>query len=143
VFGDTHMDYVYVSGLTVDDPGDYVVAFDDEWNHNGDGVNVFYMGCKIEWTHDIKALHEQLAKQEKELAAQGRKMKLVRPAWSSWPDPPAGGHPLWGPRPWYRKRSVRAVAVGAFAAAAVVLVLVVRAVRRGRGAADDAAQPER
>jgi hypothetical protein len=92
------------------------------------------MGCKIEWTHDIKALHEQLAKQQKGLAAQGRKMKVLRPAWSSWPEPPAGGHPLWGPRPWYSRPRWRAVTVGVFTALAVALALVVRTVRRGRSA---------
>ena len=130
VFGDTHMDYVYVSGLTVDDPGDYVVAFDDEWNHNGKGVHVFCVGSGgpsgRNWSPDIKGLHRQLAEQEKELAAKGRKMKLLRPAWSSWPDPPPD------PRPWYARRGGRAVLVGAITALVVALPLIIRTVGRGR-----------
>jgi len=125
-FGDTHTDYVYVSGLRADDPPGYVLAFDDEWNHDGAGVHVLFVSSNGEWTHDIKALHEQLAKQEKELAAKGRKMKLLRPAWSSWPDPPPD------PRPWYARRGGRAVLVGAIAALVVALPLIIRTVRRGR-----------
>ncbi|MHC4507034.1 MAG: hypothetical protein ACYTFI_27420 [Planctomycetota bacterium] len=131
MFGDTHTDYVYVSGLRATDPPVYVLAFDDEWNHDGDGVYVRDIGGIAEWW-EIRTLHEQLALQEEELAAQGRKMKLIRPAWSSWPDPPAGGHPLWGPRPWYKRRGGRDVAVGVFAALAAALVLVIRNVWRGR-----------
>ena len=135
MFGDTHTDYVYVSGLKAGDPNDYVLAFDDEWNHvdkwgtrrHKHGVNVLYVGNNVEWKHDIKALHEQLAKQEKELAAKGRKMKLLRPAWSSWPEPP----PELAGWPWRLSHRV-AVVVGAFAAVAVALALVVRTVRRGR-----------
>jgi hypothetical protein len=140
MFGDTHTDYVYVSGLRADDPPDYVLVFDDEWNHDGNRVNVIHIGfdyaraadlCDVKW-RDIKDLHEQLARQEKELAAKGRKMKLLRPAWSSWPDPPAGGHPLAGPRPWHNRRGGRAVLVGVFVGVAVALALIVRTVRRGR-----------
>jgi hypothetical protein len=135
-FADTHADFVYVSGLKESDPKDYVVAFDDEWNHPDKwqrgrrykhGVNVLHLGSNVEWTHDINALHGQLAKQEKELAAQGRKMELLRPAWSTWPEPPAelSGRPL-------RLRDRIAVAVGMMVAIVVALALVVRTVRRGR-----------
>jgi len=129
MFGDTHTDYVYVSGLRPSDPKHYVLAFEDEWNHDGDGVHVLLVGggapSDSDWWPDIEALHEQLAKQEKELADKGRRMKLLRPAWSSWPDPPAGGRPL-------RSGHRIAVVVGAFAAVAVALALVVRTVWRGR-----------
>jgi hypothetical protein len=137
MFGDTHNDYVYVSGLKATDPANYVLAFDDEWNHGGDGVHAVFIGSNVEWTHDIKALHEQLAKQEKELAAEGRKMKLLRPAWSSWPEPPPelAGRPL-------RLRHRIAVAVGMMAAIAVALALVVRTVWRGRKRAAEPDQEE-
>jgi hypothetical protein len=131
MFGDTHSDYVYVSGLRPSDPGDYILAFEDEWNHDGEGVHVLLVGGGApkdsDWWPDIKALHEQLAKQEKELAAKGRKMKLLRPAWSTWPEPPAelSGHRL-------RLRDRIAVAVGMMVAIVVALALVVRTVRRGR-----------
>ncbi|MHC4251912.1 MAG: formylglycine-generating enzyme family protein [Planctomycetota bacterium] len=88
MFGDTHTDYVYVSGLRADDPVGYILIFDDEWNHDGDGVNVYTTGRGGGWVSDIKAVHQQLARQEKELAAQGRRMTIRRPAWSSWPAPP-------------------------------------------------------
>ncbi len=35
---DMHIDYVYVSGLRATDDPAYVLAFDDEWNHDGDAV---------------------------------------------------------------------------------------------------------
>jgi len=136
VFGNTHTDFVYVSGLRPSDPKHYVLAFEDEWNHDSQGVNVLrsggYAPSDRDWWPDIKALHEKLARQEKELAAQGRKMKILRPAWSSWPDPPPGGHPLWGLRPWHKRRGGRAVAVGALAAVAVALALIIRTVGRRR-----------
>jgi len=129
MFGDTHTDYVYVSGLKASDPAHYVLAFEDEWNHDGDGVNVVraggYAPSDRDWWPDIKALHEQLARQEKELAAKGRKMKVLRPAWSRYPELPP-------PRRWYSSPGGRAVAIGAFAAVAVALALVVRTVSRGR-----------
>jgi hypothetical protein len=133
MFGDTHTDYVYVSGLKAADPGHYVLAFDDEWNHDGDGINVLTIGVRIPWVRDIKAVHRQLAKQEKELAAQGRKMKLVRPAWSSWPDPPAG----W--RPWYMRPSTWARSIASSVLTVLVLMLIVRTVKRERDGREDAA----
>ena len=127
MFGDTHTDYVYVSGLTASDPWHYVLAFDDQWNHDGEGINVCNTGFGGGRMSNIKAVHEQLARQEKELAAQGRKMKLLRPAWSTWPEPPSelAGRPL-------RLSHRIAVAVGMMGAIAVALALVVRTVRRGR-----------
>ena len=107
------------------DPPDYVLVFEDEWNHDGDGVQVGRIGGDRPWW-SIETLHEQLARQEKELAAKGREMKLLRPAWSAWPDPPPGG------RPWYERRGGRAIAFGGFAALAVSLALTVGMVRRKR-----------
>ncbi|MHC4253419.1 MAG: hypothetical protein ACYS9X_30245, partial [Planctomycetota bacterium] len=34
-----HADYVYVSGLIAADPPEYVLLFEDEWNHGGYGVH--------------------------------------------------------------------------------------------------------
>ncbi len=130
MFDNTHTDHVYVYGLRWDDPPDYIQLFEDEWNHAGEGVHVMTLRGPTKgrscWWSDIRAIHEQLARQEKDLAAQGRKMKLLRPPWSSWPDPPAEA------RPWYAKRGGRALAFGAFAALAAALALIVRTVRRGR-----------
>ncbi len=108
MFGDTHTDYVWVSGLRADDPAHYVLAFDDEWNHDGDGVHVLFIGGNVEWRSDIKALHELLARQEKEVAAQGRKITLRRPAWSSWPDPPSGARPVSEAEREERRRELEA-----------------------------------
>jgi hypothetical protein len=132
-----HTDYVFVSGLLGGDPPDYVVAFDDEWNHDGDGVNVASIGGRCYWTDDIKALHEKLAKQDKELAAQGREMKLLRPAWSAWSDPSVSSDPRAGPWPWYRRRNGSAVLVGASVGfvAALVMAVVMFSRRRRRGQA--------
>jgi len=156
MFGDTHTDYVYVSGLrSADSPG-YILAFDDEWNHDGDGAHVDYTSGWAEWRGDgdgayvvciggqvewrgIAAVHEQLDRQEKELAARGREMKLIRPAWSAWPDPSITGHPLAGPRsrPWYRRRNGSAILFGASAALVTALlmsaVVMLRQRRRGSG----------
>jgi len=139
-FGDTHSDYVYVSGLGAYDHPDYVLVFDDEWNHDGYGVNVAGIAGRVEWM-TISRLHELLAKQEKELAAQGRKMKLLRPAWSAWPDPSVSDHPLAGPRPWYRRPIGSGVIVGILAGLVTALVMsAVTAWRRrrsGHGGRDD------
>ena len=108
MFGDTHTDFVYVSGLRADDPPHYVLAFEDEWNHDGDGVNVLIVSGRVRWMWDIKALHDQLAGQEKELATQRRKMKVLRPAWSSWPDPPSEPRPVPDAQRQERRRELEA-----------------------------------
>jgi hypothetical protein len=123
-----HTDYVYVSGLIAADPPEYALMFDDEWNHDGDGAHVGFVGGQVQWM-GAEELHGLLAKQGSELAARGREMKLVRPAWSSWPAPSASDDPRAGPkgRPWYEGRSgaglVGAV-VGAVVGAFVFLVIV-------------------
>ena len=126
-----HTDYVYVSGLTAADPPSYIMWFEDEWNHEGDGVYVAYIGGGDRWK-SVQTLHTCLAAQEKELAAQGREMKLLRPAWSAWPDPSVSSHPLAGPRPWYRRRNGSAVLVGASVGIVTALVMAVVMFRRRR-----------
>jgi len=129
-FTDSNLSYIYVSGLSAsDDPG-YVLAFDEEWNHGGKGVNVAYIGGQVIWRNDIAALHEQLAKQEAELAAKGRTMTVIRPSWSTWPARP----------PWLVRRSrVRWIAGGvtggAFLLAAAAMLVVLRRRRRRLAAA--------
>jgi len=86
---DENMSYCYVSGLTAaDDPG-YVLAFDEEWNHGGKGVVYACIGGQVAWQGDIAEFHKWLARQEAELAAKGRKIKVLRPLWSTWPARPA------------------------------------------------------
>jgi len=74
-----NMSYCYVAGLKSTDPENYIVIFEPDGNHNMEGINVFYVGQNVVWQTDIKAIHEQLEKQEKELKAQGREMRIIRP----------------------------------------------------------------
>jgi hypothetical protein len=136
---DLYTDYVYVSGLIAADPPDHVLMFDDEWNHDGDGVHVAFIGGRVQWM-GAEELHGLLAKQERVVAARGREMKLLRPAWSAWPDSPTSGHPLAGERPWYRRRNANAALFGTSVAFVTALVMaVVALVRRKRAVPDDAA----
>jgi len=85
---DKNVTYCYVSGLTAADPVHYVLVFDEEWNHDGEGVHYACISGQVAWETDIAALHDQLAKQKAELAAKGRTTKIIRPSWSTWPEPP-------------------------------------------------------
>ncbi len=128
MFGDTHTDYVYVSGLTANDPASYVLAFDDEWNHDGAGVNVVFIGSNVEWKTDFKWLHEQLADQAKELATQGRTMTIQRPAWSRYPELPPP------PRPWFLTPGGAVASICGLLLAALVGFGIIRSiVMRARG----------
>ena len=123
---DENLSYCYVSGLTAaDDPG-YVLAFDEEWNHEGRGVVAARIGGRVSWQKDIAALHEELDKQTAELKANGREMKVLRPSWSTWPE-----RPPWVParRFWW---IVGGVGAGAVLLAAVVTLFIVLRRRRRR-----------
>ena len=85
---DKHVTYCYVYGLEATDPPGYVLAFDEEWNHDGRGIHVLHMGINVEWVTDIKRFHEELRRQAEELKAQGRSMRIIRPSWSRWPERP-------------------------------------------------------
>jgi len=74
-----NMSYCYIVGLKSTDPPEYILAFDEETNHRGDGINVLYIGQNVIWRTDIKAVHKQLEEQEQELKAQGREMRIIRP----------------------------------------------------------------
>jgi hypothetical protein len=76
----SNMSYCYVTGLNMSDPPEYILAFDEETNHKGVGVNVCYVSAIIRWQTDIPAVQAQLRKQEGELKAKGREMKLIRPS---------------------------------------------------------------
>ena len=75
-----NVSYCYVAGLKMTDPADYVLAFDEEGNHRGAGVNVLYVGQDLIWLTDLGAVRAQLKKQEEALKAQGREMKIIRPS---------------------------------------------------------------
>ncbi len=85
---DEYRSYCYVSGLTSADPPHYVLAFDEELNHCGKGIEVLCVSAHVEWTTDIAGLQTRLKKQEAEMARDGRKMDVRRPSWSRYPEPP-------------------------------------------------------
>ena len=120
--------YCYVSGLKATAPPHYVLAFDEEWNYEGEGINVLYVGGNVEWFADIAGFHADLKKQESDLTAQGRAMKVMRPSWSRYPDPPAGVEaPLRGVAP-----STALKVLGVLGAVALVafIALVIRSFAR-------------
>jgi hypothetical protein len=127
--------YVYVSGLRADDPGEYVLAFDEEWNHYGIRVHVLRVGAgRVDSEADADTLHAQLDAQAKALAAEGREMKIVRPAWSRHPERPEGYSTPLVVRPYLLTGLVMA-AVVATAFAVEGLVYLVRK-RRERPAGE-------
>ncbi|MHC4506382.1 MAG: hypothetical protein ACYTFI_24060 [Planctomycetota bacterium] len=82
------MAYCYASGLTQRDPYDWAIAFDEEWSHAREGVNVLHIGGHVEWVTDAEEPIRMLARQTRALGARRRKLTLVRPWWSRNPDPP-------------------------------------------------------
>ncbi len=87
-FTEDNVSYCYASGVHATDPPDHVVAFEEEWNHDQDGVNVLFVFGNVDWRTDLTWLHDQLEKQKLAMAAQGRTMRVLRPGWS---DPPPDG----------------------------------------------------
>ena len=75
-----NMSYCYVAGLKTTDPVDYILVFDEDTNHRGEGVNVLYIGQHVSWRTDLNVLRAQLKKQEQALKAQGREIKIIRPS---------------------------------------------------------------
>jgi len=84
-----NISYCYVAGTKDSDPPHFIVAFDEEWNHAGDGANVLYAANNIVWYGDMEAVRKQLAHQKELMAEQGRVMSIIRPVWSRYPEPPA------------------------------------------------------
>lgn len=80
--------YCYVSGLSAGDDADCILAFDEEWNHEGVGATVLDVRGDIRWRR-VEYLHAALEEQLAEHGARGRKVRIIRPPWSRWPDPPA------------------------------------------------------
>lgn len=124
--------YCYVSGLRADDNPEFILAFDEEWNHKNepgyrrDGLNVLYVTGDVRWERDFKAIHERLAKQAEELKEQGRSTRIIRPAWSRWPERPE--YPVIPLRE--RPLVIALVAAGGIALAALTALLVIRRRRR-------------
>ena len=119
--------YAYVSGLRASDDAEFVIAFDEEWNHEREGVVVVYVGGQVVWRRDIEALHSELKKQRAALAAKGRTMRIIRPPWSREPDPP--DYPDYPVRPWHERPGpvvgVLTLAL-AIVGGAIVLILIRR-----------------
>lgn len=82
------MAYCYVSGLSQRDPYGWVIAFDEEWSHGREGVNVLHVGGHVEWVADAEEPIRMLARQTRALGARRRRLTLVRPWWSRNPEPP-------------------------------------------------------
>ena len=76
-------------GVRADDDPCFIAVFEVESNHSKHrGVNVLFVGGNVGWRNDFDWLHDQLARQERKMEAQGRKMKIIRPGWS---EPPPDG----------------------------------------------------
>ncbi len=120
--------YVYAAGLGKDDPAEYVLAFDEEWNHYGIRVNVLHVDGRVVAQTDAGALRADLDAQAAALKAKGREMKVVRPAWSRHPDAPEGYFTPWA----MRLRLLTFLVMGAVCALAVAVELVVARLRRRR-----------
>jgi hypothetical protein len=144
------MAYCYVSGLTQRDPYDWAIAFDEEWSHAREGVNVLHIGGHVEWVTDAEEPIRMLARQTRALGARRRKLTLVRPWWSRNPDPP----PFVAPPPPEGSEGKKRTPVGriilgsaCLAAGALLLARVARGVRsrpgRGRPAADEGERTDR
>ena len=124
--------YCYVSGLKADDNPEFILAFDEEWNHKNergdrrDGLNVLYVTGDVRWEDDFKAFHMRLEKQKKELAAQGREMRIIRPSWSRWPERPE--YPATPLRE--RPLVIALVVAGGVVLGALTALLVIRRRRR-------------
>jgi len=142
--GEEDMAYCYVSGLTQRDPYDWAIAFDEEWSHAREGVNVLHIGGHVGWVTDAEEPIRMLARQTRALGARRRKLTLVRPWWSRNPEPP----PFVAPPPPDRSEGKKRTPVGriilgsaCLAAGALLLARVARGMRspprKGRPAADD------
>jgi len=60
---DANLSYCYVSGLKATDDGDLILAFDEEWNHDREGLVVAYVGGRVGWASDIESFHAKLEEQ--------------------------------------------------------------------------------
>jgi len=80
--------FCYVSGATRRDPPETILAFGEEWNHDGKGSMVALIGGQVYWEGNLERLHARLDKQAEAFRAQGREVKLIRPPWSRWPERP-------------------------------------------------------
>ena len=85
-----NISYCYVAGLKSSDPKDYILAFDEETNHKGEGMNMLLVGQTVHWWTYVDGFYKQLEKQKNELKSQGRKMKIIRPSEEELKEPDTG-----------------------------------------------------
>ncbi len=86
-FTEDNITYCYASGVRASDDPFFIVAFDVESNHSKHrGVNVLFTGGNVGWQPGLNGLHDQLEKQKRAMAAQGRTMRVLRPGWSEAPE---------------------------------------------------------
>ena len=69
--------YSYVSGLSAAHDAGWMLAFDNEGNHGGDGRNALYIGGHVMW-HPEEAFKRNLEKTIKEATARGRKVSIIK-----------------------------------------------------------------
>ncbi|MHC4504718.1 MAG: DUF1559 family PulG-like putative transporter, partial [Planctomycetota bacterium] len=132
-FSEEHVSYCYVSGLTAEDKAYYILAFDEERNHEGIGVNVLYVAGSIQW-HRLKSFRAELEKQLAEFEANGRTLRVIRPPWSRYPDRPGRElRMLWKREPATAALLLSAGLLLALDAGLFVVWLVARRRRKAAG----------
>jgi hypothetical protein len=73
------IDYVYVSGLTTEDPDDWILCYDTPENHAGEGGHVFYTGGWGVW-YDEPQFSQEIEKFRRAfLEARGVEPTLIAP----------------------------------------------------------------
>ncbi len=79
-----HVSYCYVTGYMATDPGQFIIAFDVETNHDGRGVYVVSIAGGLKWMTDIDKVRAKLKEQAKHMREKrGVELIVRRPSWSS------------------------------------------------------------
>ena len=123
--GNRRLAYCYVAGLRTTDPAEYILAFDEEWNHEGDGMNVLCSDGRVRWSRDVEEVHGRLRKLLEQLRRNGREARVLRPSWSRYPD-----RPVYPPGAQYKSWLVCLVLVCAIVLAAGGALVFLRARKR-------------
>jgi hypothetical protein len=51
-------DYYYVAGLRSDDPADWIIAYSDPANHDGEGANILYLDSRVAFEKEPRLTQE-------------------------------------------------------------------------------------
>jgi hypothetical protein len=81
--------FCFVSGLSQREAPEWPLAFDEEWNHGGEGVIVGYLGGHVRWEKDRLSPARKFADALRAMGRRSKGIRLVRPWWSRAPGPPA------------------------------------------------------